>query len=408
MTVSEITMLTETKLKSIKPKDKQYKLPDRDGLYVAVSKTGTLSFRYDYRINGRRETITFGKYGELSLSEARDKLLEAKKMLANGLSPAKEKQREKQTKNNDVFGYWLDKWFIDADYAASTRDIIGGIVKRDVAPKFGKLLLSEITPTMLRQYCEKLKERAPVTAVKTRDIVGMVFTYAKARGANYDNPAEYVKGASIATFAPRDRALTKQEVGIFFNTLKISQTSLQLKIALKLIMLTMTRKSGIVDATWDEIDFKNAEWTIPAERMKASRQGAGRPHVVYLSKQAVDLFMQLKILSSESPFVLPSFGQSKYGNISKSSINRACTHTIQLAQRNGLKLGDFTVHDMRRTASTHLHEAGYNSDWIEKALAHEQRGVRAVYNKAEYSEQRRNLLQDWADMIDKWIIEYNC
>ena len=399
-------MLTETKLKSIKPTDKTYKISDRDGLYVAVSKTGTISFRYDYRINGRRETITFGKYGEMSLAEARDKLISAKKMLSEGISPAKEKQRLKQFRNNDVFGYWLEKWFNDANYADSTRDIVGGIINRDVMPKFGKLLLSEITPTILRQYCEKLKERAPVTAVKTRDIVSMVFTYAKARGAIYDNPAEYVKGSSIATFTPRDRALTKQEIGMFFSTLKISQTSLQLKIALKLIMLTMTRKSAIVGATWDEIDFKNAEWTIPAERMKASRQGAGRPHIVYLSKQALDLFLQLKILSSESPYVLPSFGQSKYGNISKSSLNRACTHTIQLAQKNGLKLNDFTVHDMRRTASTHLHEAGYNSDWIEKALAHEQRGVRAVYNKAEYSEQRKKLLQDWADMIDKWVNEF--
>ena len=399
-------MLTETKLKSIKPTDKTYKISDRDGLYVAVSKTGAISFRYDYRINGRRETITFGKYGEMSLAEARDKLISAKKMLSEGISPAKEKQRLKQFRNNDVFGYWLEKWFNDANYADSTRDIVGGIINRDVMPKFSKLLLSEITPTILRQYCEKLKERAPVTAVKTRDIVSMVFTYAKARGAIYDNPAEYVKGSSIATFAPRDRALTKQEIGMFFSTLKISQTSLQLKIALKLIMLTMTRKSAIVGATWDEIDFKNAEWTIPAERMKASRQGAGRPHIVYLSKQALDSFLQLKILSSESPYVLPSFGQSKYGNISKSSLNRACTHTIQLAQKNGLKLNDFTVHDMRRTASTHLHEAGYNSDWIEKALAHEQRGVRAVYNKAEYSEQRKKLLQDWADMIDKWVNEF--
>jgi len=344
-------MLTETKLKSIKPTDKTYKISDRDGLYVAVSKTGAISFRYDYRINGRRETITFGKYGEMSLAEARDKLISAKKMLSEGISPAKEKQRLKQFRNNDVFGYWLEKWFNDANYADSTRDIVGGIINRDVMPKFGKLLLSEITPTILRQYCEKLKERAPVTAVKTRDIVSMVFTYAKARGAIYDNPAEYVKGSSIATFAPRDRALTKQEIGMFFSTLKISQTSLQLKIALKLIMLTMTRKSAIVGATWDEIDFKNAEWTIPAERMKASRQGAGRPHIVYLSKQALDLFLQLKILSSESPYVLPSFGQSKYGNISKSSLNRACTHTIQLAQKNGLKLNDFTVHDFYQKKS---------------------------------------------------------
>jgi len=248
-------MLTETKLKSIKPKDKLYKIPDRDGLYASVSKTGTISFRYDYRINGRRETITFGKFGEISLAEARNKLIAAKKILATGVSPAKEKQREKQSLNNDIFSYWLEKWFSDVDYADSTRDIVSGIINRDVMPKFGKLLLSEITPTILRQYCEKLKDRAPVTAVRTRDIVGMVFTYAKARGANYDNPADYVKGASIATFAPRDRALTKQELGIFFNTLKKSQTSLQLKIALKLIMLTMTRKSGIVGAKWDEIDF---------------------------------------------------------------------------------------------------------------------------------------------------------
>ncbi|WP_258397967.1 tyrosine-type recombinase/integrase, partial [Lonsdalea populi] len=92
-----------------------------------------------------------------------------------------------------------------------------------------------------------------------------------------------------------------------------------------------------------------------------------------------------------------------HGTIALSSLNRAANHAIQLAQKQGLPLEDFTIHDMRRTASTHLHESGYNSDWIEKALAHEQRGVRAVYNKAEYAEQRRKMLQDWADMVDGWV-----
>jgi len=397
-------MLTDTRLKSLKPKEQLYKVADRDGMYVAVLPSGTISFRYDYRINGRRETLAIGKYGPITLSEARERLREAKRLIEQGISPAIEKQRQKQQAKSTYFGDWLTRWFDDANYKDSTRRMIQGVIKRDVAPKFGKKLLSEITPDILRNHCGKIKSRgASASAVKTRDIVGSVFTYAKARGVKCDNPAEHVPPSTIATFVPRDRALSKKEIGLFFNTLKNAQTSHALKVALKLIMLTLVRKNSIVNAIWDEIDFVNAEWTIPAEKMKASRRGAGRPHVVYLSRQALDLFMQLHILAAGSPFVLPSFGQSQHGTIALSSLNRAANHAIQLAQKQGLPLGDFTIHDMRRTASTHLHEVGYNSDWIEKALAHEQRGVRAVYNKAEYADQRRKMLQDWADMVDGWI-----
>ncbi|MEC5318744.1 integrase arm-type DNA-binding domain-containing protein [Brenneria populi subsp. brevivirga] len=403
----EAEMLTDTRLKSLKPKERLYKVADRDGMYVAVLPSGTISFRYDYRINGRRETLAIGKYGPITLSEARERLREAKRLIEQGISPSIEKQRQKQQAKSTYFGDWMTRWFDDANYKDSTRRMIQGVIKRDIAPKFGKKLLSEITPDILRNHCDKVKSRgAAASAVKTRDIIGCVFTYAKARGVKCDNPAEHVPPSTIATFVPRDRALSKKEIGLFFNTLKNAQTSHALKVALKLIMLTLVRKNSIVNATWDEIDFVNAEWTIPAEKMKASRRGAGRPHVVYLSRQALDLFMQLHILAAGSPFVLPSFGQSQHGTIALSSLNRAANHAIQLAQKQGLPLRDFTIHDMRRTASTHLHEAGYNSDWIEKALAHEQRGVRAVYNKAEYAEQRRKMLQDWADMVDRWIGEF--
>lgn len=400
-------MLTDTKLKSLKPKDKLYKVTDRDGLYVAVLMSGTISFRYDYRINERRETLSIGKYGQITLAEAREKLLEAKKLIAKGISPSIEKQKKKELGKTAHFSDWLDRWLKDVNYKDSTRNIVEGIIKRDVLPKFGKKALNEITADMLRSHCEKIKDRgASASAVRTRDIVGNVFSYAKARGINCENPAEYVAPSTIAIFNPRDRALSKREIGIFFNTLKNAQTSHALKVALKLLMLTMVRKSNLVNATWDEIDFVAAEWTIPAEKMKASRQGAGRPHIVYLSQQALDLFMQLHVLASGSPYVLPSFGQSQYGTVSLSSLNRAAAHTVELAQRKGLPIEKFVLHDMRRTASTHLHEAGYNSDWIEKALAHEQRGVRAVYNKAEYAQQRSKLLQDWADMVDDWINQY--
>lgn len=400
-------MLTDTKLKSLKPKEKLYKVADRDGLYVAVLKSGAVSFRYDYRINDRRETLVIGLYGQITLAEAREKLLEAKKLIAKGVSPAIQKQKNKEVKKSSNFGDWLERWLKDVNYKDSTRSVVEGIINRDVMPKFGKKMLDEITGDVLRNQCEKVKKRgAAASAVRVRDIVGSVFTYAKARGVNCDNPAQYVAPSTIAVFTPRDRSLSKREVGIFFNTLKNAQTSHSLKVALKLLMLTMVRKSNLINAKWDEIDFVNAEWTIPAEKMKASRQGAGRPHVVYLSIQALDLFMQLHVLASGSEYVLPSFGQSKYSTVSLSSLNRAAAHTVELAQRNGLPIEKFVLHDMRRTASTHLHEAGYHSDWIEKALSHEQKGVRAVYNKAEYAEQRRTLLQDWADMVDQWIEEY--
>lgn len=232
---------------------------------------------------------------------------------------------------------------------------------------FGKKAFNEIIADMLQSHCEKIKNRAAfASAVRTRDIIGNVFSYAKARGINCENPAEYVVPSTIAIFNPRDRALSKREIGIFFNTLKNAQTSHALKVALKLLMLTMVRKSNLVNATWDEIDFVAAEWTIPTEKMKVSRQGAGRPHVVYLSIQALDLFMQLYVLVSGSEYVLLSFGQSKYSTVSLSSLNRAAAHTFELAQRNGLPIEKFVLHDMRRTASTHLHEPVYHSDWIKK------------------------------------------
>lgn len=128
------------------------------------------------------------------------------------------------------------------------------------------------------------------------------------------------------------------------------------------------------------------------------------PHLVFLSRQALDFFIALKTLAGGSEYILPSRYDSDLP-MSAATINQVLTLTYRLAQKEGVPLGKFGLHDLRRTASTLLHEAGYNSDWIEKCLAHEQKGVRAVYNKAEYRDQRRAMLQDWADMIDEWTFK---
>tara|TARA_R110002111_G_scaffold245247_2_gene307566 strand:- start:63 stop:572 length:510 start_codon:yes stop_codon:yes gene_type:complete len=163
-----------------------------------------------------------------------------------------------------------------------------------------------------------------------------------------------------------------------------------------LLLLTMVRKSELSNATWSEISFSEALWTIPKERMKRRN-----PHLVFLSRQALDIFIALKTFAGGSEFVLPSRYDSDLP-MSAATMNRVLALTYQAAQKNDEPLGKFGPHDLRRTASTLLHEAGYNTDWIEKCLAHEQKGVRAIYNKAEYREQRAAMLQDWADMIDDW------
>ncbi|QBH20805.1 site-specific integrase [Alcaligenes faecalis] len=395
-------MLTDAKLRSLKPQEKPYKVVDRDGLYIMVLSSGSISFRYNYRINGRQETLVLGKYGAaggcISLSEARELLTKAKKTLAAGTSPARQKARVKQRMGEmGTFGAWAKRWLEEYAMAESTRDMRRSVYLRELEPKFGRLKMPEITPEDIRILCGEIVDRgAPATAVHVREIVMLVFRFAIERGYSGKNPATEIRPSSIATFAPRSRSLSPEEVGMMCRYLDRVVAGPQFKVATRLLLLTMVRKSELTKATWSEISFTNALWTIPGERMKRRN-----PHVVYLSKQALEYFVALKTFAGGSEYVLPS----RYDTdtpMSSATLNRVLTQVYELAQKDGQPLGKFGPHDLRRTASTLLHEAGYNTDWIEKCLAHEQKGVRAVYNKAEYREQRTAMLQDWADMIDRW------
>jgi integrase len=398
-------MLTDTKLRNLKPQDKLYKVQDREGLYVAVTPTGAISFRYNYSIHGRQETITFGRYGAsgLTLAEARDRLSQAKRLIAAGKSPAKEKARDKaRVKDTETFGAWAEKWLRGYQMADSTRDMRLAVYERELKPIFGNQRLSEINHEDLRALTDAIVDRgapATATAVHSREVVLQVYRWAIERGQRVDNPADRVSPKSIARFEPRDRVLTPDEIALMYQYIERIGTTPSIRAAAKLLLLTLVRKSELTNATWSEVNFSEATWTIPKERMKRRN-----PHVVYLSRQALDIFIALKTFAGGSDYVLASRYDSD-SPMSAATLNQVLTLTYRLAQSEGHALDKFGPHDLRRTASTLLHEAGYNSDWIEKCLAHEQRGVRAVYNKAEYREQRKAMLQDWADMIDEWALK---
>lgn len=394
-------MLTDASIKALKPKDKLYKVVDRDGMYVVVQPSGAIVFRYDYRLSGRRETLTLGRYGpsDLSLARAREKLIDAKRAIVEGRSPAQEKQREKRRlKEAKSFGEFGERWFSEARMADSTRAMRRSIYERDILPTFRNRLLTEITPDDLRAMCTKVKERgAPATAVHVRDIVKLVYAFAILHGEKVANPAEEVGPASIATFVPKDRSLSPAEIRVMLGQLEHVPTLPTIRLGMKLFLLTMVRKSELQDAVWDEVDFENAVWSIPKERMKRSKA-----HNVYLSQQAIDIFVALKTCAGNSIYVLPSRYDAD-APMSRATFNRITTAVVARAKKEGLPLEAFTVHDLRRTGSTLLNELGFNSDWIEKCLAHEDgRSSRGIYNKAEYEHQRRHMMQEWSNLVDAW------
>ncbi|TQK03395.1 site-specific integrase [Herbaspirillum sp. SJZ107] len=393
-------MLTDATLRNLKPRDKGYKVSDRDGLYVYVLASGTISFRYNYAINGRQETLVLGRYGPggLKLGEARELLAEAKKALAAGRSPARQKANiRERRKDENTFGQWAEEWLERYMMAESTRDMRRSVYERDLKKPYEKLKLDEITEEELRRLCDRIVARgAPATAVQAREIVMLVFRYARERGQKALNPADEIRPSSIARFQPRERSLTSEEVRLVFYYLEKVATSATLRLGVKLLLLTMLRKSEMAEGMWTEVNFTDRVWTIPASRMKRRN-----PHNVYLAEQALDILIALRTCAGASPYVFPA----RYDGdqpISNATLNRVTTAVLEEARKDGVPLAHFTPHDFRRTASTTLHEAGFQSDWIEKCLAHEQRGVRAVYNKAEYADQRRHMMQAWANLIDNW------
>uniref|UniRef100_A0A1A9WSJ2 Integrase DNA-binding domain-containing protein n=1 Tax=Glossina brevipalpis TaxID=37001 RepID=A0A1A9WSJ2_9MUSC len=213
-------MLTDTKLRNLKPRDKLYKIPDRDGLYVAVLPSGSASFRYDYRIHGRRETLTIGRYGAdgISLAEAREELHTAKKQLESGQSPAAVKRENiRQLKAADRFEDYTFAYMNHVRFAESTKAMKQAVIDRDILPTLGKKLMHEITTTMLRDLCDKILERgARSTARQVREIVSAVFTYAIDRGHQVValKLAQWVSFGSVVTII---RYFTlKNKSGAFF------------------------------------------------------------------------------------------------------------------------------------------------------------------------------------------------
>lgn len=423
-------MLTDHQLRNLKPRDKAFKVTDRDGLYVAVSTTGTRVFRYDYRIDGRRETLTIGRYDEtlpgkgarpddhlsfgigVSLIEARQLLARARRSVEQGVSPSKVKVEKRAAESDaQTFGAWVEKYFEHkADpksgteqLADSTLALRKSVYRRILEAPLSKKRLDEIKPTALAELLDKAKaERGPGPAVHARELALLVYRYAIGKGVEVSNPAESIARKSIATFQARDRNLNRREIKTFFDALQHTATSPTLRLAVKFMLLTGVRKGEFIGAIWKEIDWDRGTWTIPKERMKADRE-----HVVYLSEQAQDILTTFQTCFPSSQYLHPGRYESDVP-ISSATLNRTIDATVKLIndkrEPDTEEFDTFSVHDLRRTFSSRLNEAMFPEALIEACLAHVKKDqVAAAYNHAKHAAPRRALMQGWADMVDCWL-----
>jgi integrase len=357
---------------------------------LEVMPSGAKIWRYRYQLHGvRHPPLTIGNYPEISLADARKRRDVWAALVARGESPKRAVQVEKTARLNTVEAFgksWLDEQLVgkSPSYVTTMRRLM----TKDVFPMLGSVPLAEVKPADIMALCDRIKARgAPKMALLTRNALRRMYDFAIARQLAESNPAAALVARFIATEESRTRVLSPHEIGVVLRAIHASDIRRSLKLALNLLFITMVRKAELTEATWDEFDLAAGVWDIPAERMKKDR-----PHRVYLSRQALAMLEELKAHAGKSVYVFPSTRGADDRPISKSTLNQA-------VRALSIDVQHFVLHDFRRTASTHLHEMGHSSDAIERALAHKILGIKGVYNRAEYAEQRRLILQAWADFV---------
>ena len=387
--------LTDTALKALKPKAKTYTLADDRGLYVEVFPTGGVVWRFRYRLNGKQEKLTLGKYPALTLKNARIKRDEAARAVAMGESPAQQKQLAKVAAADATTVAEFGERYFHEIVAKDRQDttIPRRYFDKSIVPAIGSKAVRDVSTEDVRAIIWKKKDEGfDAAAGNIRGVLKRLFDYAMTAGLVSVNPVLALPMRHVHKARSRDRALSPDEIRLFLRGAFESNMRRQFKVALQLILLTMVRKSELQLARWEHVDLEQAEWHIPAENSKT-----GKPHIVFLSRQSVALFQELKTLASGSRLVLPG-----RGSLTKPFAPNAINNALKTALA-GQPIPAFTIHDLRRTASTLLHENGWPSDVVEKALNHTIGGVRGVYNRAEYEPQRREMLQFWADFVEQLV-----
>lgn len=394
--------LSDTTLRKLKPESKSYKKFDGGGLYIEVQPSGSKLWRIAYRFQNKGKTLYLPAYPAMSLAEAREKLLEVKKLLAQGVDPGEVKrqqaaEREAEEKHEQTtFRYVAELWL--KDYANRVTEKQIGKIRRHLElylyPCYGSLPVMDLKAIKILEPARmKETEGKNHTAHRLVTLAGQVLDHAVLMGLIEYNLA---RGGLTKRLAPEKTkhhaAITDpREVGELLCDIEDYRGSEVMGYFLKIMPYVFTRNTELRKAEWSEFDLEDEMlWTVPKERMKIKDED----HKVPLAHQVVTLLRELKQVTGHSKFLFPS-ARANTATLSDAG-------PLSAIRRMGYDKDTMTIHGFRSTASTCLNERGYSYDHIEKQLAHKEKDeVRAAYNRAEYLEPRRKLIQDWADILDE-------
>ena len=382
--------LSDKAVSQATPKEKAYRLYDKDGLYLEVSPAGGKLWRLKYRFGGKEKRLALGKYPHTSLKVVRDKVFAARKELENGVDPGQKRKAVAVVTPvfQDVAREWWEK-FMKPNQGGYPQEVWGRL-EREVFPFIGKRPVDEVAAPEILAILRRIEGRGTITtAHKVRSYISQTMKYAIACGHALANPARDLSGALAPVKSRPMAAITEPKaVGALMRAIDGYEGSGVVRCALKLSALTFLRPGEIRCGLWSGIDFSAAEWRLGAEEMKMKR-----PHIVPLSRQALEVLRQLHGFSGQGKYLFPSI---------RTLARPMSDMTIGAALRALGYSGDvMTPHGFRAMANSLLAEQGWSVDAIERQLAHAERNkVRAAYHRSEHLDERRRMMQAWADYLD--------
>lgn len=402
--------LTDTAVRQAKPADKDFSLTDASGLSLFVASNGTKSWHFRFSWLGKQPRYSLGTYPEITLKEARELRTQARALVAKGIDPRAKRRAEKDQAAAlalNTFEAVANEWhaFKAPRMVVSTS---GGSAQarfyldKDLIPVLGKIPIADVTRADVLTALRRIEKRGALnSARKCRSWLNEIFRYGMVSGYLGLNPASDLD--IVAQQEPPVRhnpMLLRSELKEFFKQLDASTTAAYVKCAISILWYTGVRTTELRNATIDQIDLEAGLWTIPPDAVKQLKKRVRKkskddevpPYLVPLSRQAVEEMRRVHQLTGGYSLLIAGRNDPRQP-ISNGTVNSAL-------KRMGYE-GRLTGHGIRASISTALNEMGYNTDWIEAQLSHASGSqVRRSYNHAEYVEQRRVMMQEWADSID--------
>jgi integrase len=389
--------LADKQAKAALPKDKTYRLFDEKGLYLEVTPKGQKYWRMKYRFAGKEKRLSLGVYPEVSLKVARAGRDNARQQLSEGIDPSASKQAKKlatKTAALNSFEAIALEWheLKSAGWAQTNADKIKGRMEKYLFPVIGSRPIESIEAPELLALIRKIEEKQLIeTAHRIRSYASQVFKYAIATGRASRDPAGDLLGTLKAKQTKHYAAITDpQGVGRLMLAISEFEGTPVVKAALQCSALWLCRPGELRQTEWDEVDFDNRLIIIPAERMKMRND-----HLIPLSDQSLEILRELEPLTRRSCYVFPS---------ARGASRPLSENAVRVALRGmGYDNDTMTAHGFRAMGRTLLDEQlGYRMEWIEQQLAHEVRDANGrAYNRTQYLEQRREMMQRWADYLDQ-------